>query len=143
MPATQDEIQVIRNTGPWETDVRIEGHGFSLDVVPASRSVPLVRISAPSFFQNEAFLQWLNGPQRGPATWHVKGEEADGYSDIWTYFGGARWEDGEFHAEGSDYPATEDRPGIPEEIYQLIAQAVLEATGDMDREAVVWIDNLD
>lgn len=107
------------------------------------RSYKLVRLNAPSFFKDPDWLRWLNHEKDGPATWHPRGAQAGEYSDVFTVYAGARFADGQFEGEGSDYPNTEERPGIPDHIYQIIAKAVEAQTGSAENEALVWISNLE
>lgn len=128
-----------RNQGILQDTTTISAYGHEAQI---TRGHLLVRLNAPSFFQDEGFLRWLNSDKDGPATWHRRGDEAEEYSDVFIHYGGADWKNNTFNAEGSDYPDLPEKPGIPDHIYALIAEAVAEATGNMENEALVWISNI-
>ncbi len=136
----REQATIQRGLGVMRDVTTVSAYGHEVDL---TRGHTLVRINAPSFFQDEGFLRWLNSDKDGPATWHRRGDEVEEYSDVFIHYGGADWKDGTFNAEGSDYPNLENRPSIPNHIYALIAEAVAEITGDMENEALVWISNLD
>lgn len=131
-------------TAPYSTpETTINGFGHAIRSLHAG--TPLVTINAASFYRDPAFIAWLEHPTRRPATWHRAGTPGD-YSDVFTYYGGARWLEQEFVAEGSDYPAGDDpaaEPGFSDQQYALIAAAVEAATGSSDTECLVWIRNLE
>lgn len=136
----REQPTIKRGQGVMRDVTTFSAYGHEVDL---TRGHTLVRINAPSFFQDAGFLRWLNSDKDGPATWHKRGDEAEEYSDVFIHYGGGDWNaERGFTAEGSDYPNTEERPGIPESIYALIAEAVAEATGNMENEALVWISNL-
>lgn len=137
---TREQPIIERGQGTYGdiTVIGAYGHELGLDTKPRV----LVRIDAPSFYRDPDYLRWLNSAESRAATWHWRGSEPAEDSDAFIHYGGARWADGKFHAECSDYPGSPDRPGIPETILALIAEAVKEATGSMDTEALVWISNL-
>lgn len=136
----REQPTIQRGQGVMRDVTTVSAYGHEVDL---TRGHTLVRINAPSFFQDEGFLRWLNSDKDGPATWHKRGDDAEEYSDVFIHYGGADWKDGAFNAEGSDYPNREDRPGVPDHIYALIAEAVAEVTGNIENEALVWISNLD
>lgn len=90
----------------------------------------VVRIDAPAWFKNPQFVEWLN--TTGTATWHVRGNEPGDYSDVFFTF---------CSGEGSDWPASADRPGIPDEIWKHLEFVVAEQHG-WDAEVLVWVSNL-
>jgi hypothetical protein len=47
-----------------------------------SNYLRLIRINAPEFYRDAAFLAWLNDPNRDQATWHRKGQAPSAYSDV-------------------------------------------------------------
>lgn len=139
-PLEREQPTIQRGQGVMRDVITVSAYGHEAEL---TRGHKLVRINAPSFFQDEGFIRWLNSTESGPATWHMRGGEPGEYSDVFIHYGGASWNDEHgFTAEGSDYPNTEERPGIPESIYALLAEAVAEATGNMENEALVWISNL-
>lgn len=139
-PLEREQATITRGQGVLGDVTTISAYGHEAQI---TRGHLLVRINAPSFFQDAGFLRWLNSDKDGPATWHrPTGSEVDEYSDVFIHYGGADWKNNTFNAEGSDYPDLPDKPGIPERIYALIAEAVAEATGSMENEALVWISNL-
>lgn len=138
-PLEREEPTIQHGQGILRDLTVVSAYGHKADI---SRGHTLVRINAPSFFLDAGFLRWLNSYEAGPATWHMRGEVAEDFSDVFIHYGGADWKDGTFTAEGSDYPNMENRPGIPNHIYALIAETVAEATGNMENEALVWITNL-
>jgi len=139
-PLEREQPIIERGQGTYGdiTVIGAYGHELGLDTKPN----PLVRINAPSFFRDTNFVRWLNSPESRAATWHARGNEPAEDSDVFIHYGGADWKNNTFNAEGSDYPDLPTRPGIPEAIYALIAEAVAEATGSMENEALVWISNL-
>lgn len=134
----RQEPTIQRGQGTLRDVTTVSAYGHEAQF---TRGHLLVRLNAPSFFADENFRRWLNSQQHGPATWHQGGEPEE-YSDVFIHYGGADWKGGKFNAEGSDYPDLPNRPGIPDHIYALIAEAVKEATGSMENEALVWISNL-
>lgn len=138
-PLEREQPTITRGLGALKDVTTISAYGHEADL---TRGHTLVRLNAPSFFQDERFLRWLNSEKDGPATWHKRGADAEEYSDVFIHYGGADWKNNTFNAEGSDYPDLPEKPGIPEPIYALIAEAVAEATGSMENEALVWISNL-
>lgn len=85
-----------------------------------------MRINAPHWYRNPAFVAWLNSP--GSATWHVKGQLPNEYSDAFlTYDNG----------EGSDAPPGGDLyPSIPVELWNELRAEL----GDV--ACLVWLTNL-
>jgi len=76
-----------------------------MDVSPAAALV----INAPEFFEDPAFMAWLNDA-RAKFTWHVKGNSvADDYSDVVVCV------DPSLNGEGSD-------SDMPEYIWQKIVE---------------------
>lgn len=146
------ETPRVERANPYTKDVLLEAYGHKVRVDKSD--TVLVRIDAPSFYQDPEFLRWLNDERFGPATWHrPRGSEPDDHSDIFIYYGGARWstdENGEDEllGEGSDYLGLDavgrkEMPEIPPHIYAVIAEAVKEATGSYYTCCVVWIANLE
>jgi hypothetical protein len=88
--------------------------------------MPIVRINAPEWYARQDWMNWIESDlpdQRGPATWHRKGQKPDEYSDVFfTYCQG----------EGSDFP------GIPEDIWQAI-MVLMQFEGI--NECLVWVVN--
>lgn len=137
---TREQPIIERGQGTYGdiTVIGAYGHELGLDTKPN----PLVRINAPSFFRDTNFVRWLNSPESRAATWHARGNEPAEGSDVFIHYGGAEWKGDKFYAESSDYPGSPERPGIPEPIMALIAEAVRAATGSAETEALVWISNL-
>lgn len=78
--------------------------------------VQAVHIMAPPWYEREDFLDFINGRRESqgdsrPATWHLEGQEADEYSDVFVTY------DGE---EGSD------ADHIPPDIWEAICVLVRE-----------------
>lgn len=94
-------------------------------------TMPILRVDAPAWYEDEGFLLWLNG--RGTATWHIAGDDPGEGSDAFFTFSG----DG-----GSDYPGDDERPGIPQEIWEHLEFMVAEKFG-WGSEVLVWVSNLD
>lgn len=94
--------------------------------------MPLVRINAPDWYKRADWLKWLSThtPQCHPATWY-RGGEPDEMSDVFFTYGGDS--DG-----GSDYPGTEDNPGIPDDIWQEIMSMI-----PKEEECLIWVSNLE
>ncbi len=135
----REQPAINRGEGIRGDVTTVSAYGHEAEI---TRGHLLVRLNASSFFQDEGFLRWLNSDTDGPATWHKRGDAAEEYSDVFIHYGGASWDtERGFTAEGSDYPNLENRPGIPDHIYALIADAVAEATGSMQKTALVWISN--
>jgi len=63
--------------------------------VSATHTVGL-RINAHKWFQDEAFIEWLNSPEADVMTWHTKGDLIGEYSDVVVLV------DGSLNGEGSD-----------------------------------------
>lgn len=140
-PLEREQPVIERNQGVLRDVIILKAHGHEVEF--GRRHYELVRVNAPSFFRDEGFIRWLNSDVSGPATWHARGDKPGEYSDVFINFGGAIW--GErygFSADGSDYPNLKEHPGIPDPIYALIAEAVVEDTGSMANECLVWIINL-
>ncbi len=137
----RDAIRVTTRNDPFDPGHELQGFGLRAHVrLPV---LPVVRINAPDFFKDPEIRTWLNDPQRAPATWHRGGEPGEN-SDSFVYYGGAGWtERGEFHGDGSDFPGTDQTPGLRERHYALIARAVELATGSSSTECLVWLTNLD
>ena len=138
----REQPTVTRGEGVVGDQTVLSAYGHTVTLDRARRH--LVRLNAPSLFEDPEWQAWLNHAGSGPATWHTRDEEPGEYSDVFLHYGGARWDAQHgFTAEGSDYPSQEGRPGIPDHIYALLADAVREATGSSDSEALLWISNLD
>lgn len=121
-----DIVTFIRRAARY---VSCQDEALTADYIP--RSMKLVRIDAPAWFKNAEFVKWLN--DRRTATWHAGADEPHDYSDVFfTYCQG----------EGSDWPGSEDRPGIPEEIWQHLEFIIAEQHG-WDAEVLVWVSNLE
>ena len=136
----REQPTITRGEGIFRNHTIVAAYGHQAEIQGAPQ---LVRLNAPSLFADPEWRAWLNHPQSGPATWHARGEEPGDYSDVFIHYGGAHWDEQHgFIAEGSDYPSQENRPGIPDRIYALLAEAVREATGSSDSEVLLWISNL-
>lgn len=108
-----------------------EAYKNPLFVQSAERGMPTLRVNAPSWYRNEGFLRFINSP--GVATWHRSGDEANEFSDVMFTFD---------CGEGSDYGApTDERPGIPAEIWALVHHLVVQEFG-IARDCLVWVSNL-
>lgn len=141
-PALQREEPIITKADGYFRDEYIEAYGHTILLDRSGR--PLVRIDAPSFYQDPEFVRWLQSEEYGPATWHKpRSAPPDEGNDVFIYYGGADWDQDRFSAESSDYPGTESTPGIPEPIFAAIAEAVKRATGSYGTECIVWIANLE
>lgn len=55
-------------------------------------------MNAPEIFRREEFRFWLNDPARSTATWHKKGDEPGGYSDVFLLV------DRNYEGDSSDMP---------------------------------------
>lgn len=90
----------------------------------------VVRIDAPEFFLDPAFLEWLNSGKRTMATWHPRGEEVGEYSDVFTWYDGG---------EGSDSPMS-SLDGMPEHIWKQLDEKL---KGEGFTSGIVWITNVE
>jgi len=87
---------------------------------------PLLRLNAPEFYQDPAFVAWLDDPAETQATWHRKGFPPNEYSDM--FF---TWDSGE--GSNSD---------MPEHIWDKICDIVTEQYGPSGF-CIVWLSNLE
>lgn len=109
--------------------------------------LPLVRIDAPAWFSRADFVRWLCADTT--ATWHRKlnitknrngrvtsvsnNTRTNDFSDV--FF---TWSD---VTAGSDYPGTDDVPGIPVDIWEFICDSIVAQLG-YRQEALVWVSNV-
>jgi hypothetical protein len=93
--------------------------------------LPLVRINAPGWFRDKAFVRWLNHP--GTATWHTGGSDPTEYSDVFFTFDSG---------DGSDAPVPGGHPSIPPHIWDRVVH-IVELTLGYRSECLVWVSNLD
>lgn len=61
----------------------------------------VLSLNTPEFFEDAAFIAWLNHPDTNVFTWHTKGEEVGEYSDVLVLIDGSCCGDG----DSSDMPA--------------------------------------
>ena len=92
--------------------------------------MPVVRINAPDWYRDEGWLRWLNSNHS--ATWHKPGADAGEFSDVFFTFDSK---------DGSDYPDSEDRPGIADHIWEAISKIVEEKYGE-NAAVLIWVSNL-
>jgi hypothetical protein len=85
-----------------------------------------VKINAPEFFKDEAFIEWLNTTDNTLATWHDRGELPSEWSDIFVTI---------CDGEGSN-------SDMPSHIWRAIDEAVAQYFGRGDVECLLWITNL-
>jgi len=94
----------------------------------------LLRISSASeWYKDPTFLEWINSPET--ATWHVSGNKATEYSDVFFHMSGSPGG----CIEGSDEPGY-GKPAPPQEIWDEIGKIATEQFGE-DFECLVWISN--
>jgi len=99
-----------------------------IDRVSSAKWDVLRILSADAWYADPGWMRWLNSVE--PATWHKQGDEPDEGSDVWfTYCQG----------DGSDYPDSDDQPGIPEWIWMEICEL---AHKHGHEECLVWVSNL-
>lgn len=88
--------------------------------------LPLLRIDAPEFYKDPAFVSWLNDTEKIKATWHQRGEDPTDWSDVFvTYCDGG----------GSD-------SDMPEHIWNRICEIVKQEVGTYEYECLIWISNV-
>lgn len=92
--------------------------------------MPVVRINAPEWYEDEGWLLWLASEQ--PATWFRPGRAVGEYSDVFFTFDSR---------DGSDYPGSENCPGIPEHIWACITE-IVEAKYGENAAVLIWVSNL-
>lgn len=85
---------------------------------------PCLRINVPDLFEDEDFVAWLNHPESIIATWHVKGQKSNDYSDIYVSYD---------NGEGSD-------ADMPEHCWDLICK-ICEEEGF--RHGILHLTNLE
>lgn len=85
----------------------------------------LMRINCPEFYEDPDFLDWINGKTGCELlTWHVAGDEAGDYSDVFLNYD---------HGDGA---YSED---VPEHIWEEICRLAEEAGFEY---GMIWLTNL-
>jgi hypothetical protein len=79
-----------------------------------------ISINVPEFFEDPAFMAWLNNPDNKVFTWHTKGDEPGEYSDVVVTL------EGSLNGEGSD-------SDMPEYCWDLILEACRQHLGEDSR----------
>jgi hypothetical protein len=95
-------------------------------------SLDCIRITAPHWWSDPGFLQWLNSS--ATATWHAAGDEPHEYSDCFILFD---------NGEGADAPIDQYLPSdkqIPPYLWEELTQ-FLESEGI--RYCIVWLLSYD
>ena len=93
-----------------------------------------IRVNAPEFYKDPAFLEWLNDPETQVFTWHKKGDAPNEYSDIMV------------GVDTDGYDGTDS--DMPEHIWLKIVEAVDESkairhTNTIEDHVWVHISNLE
>lgn len=85
------------------------------------RTVTSLVMNRPDFFEDEAFMAWLNNPNTVVMTWHRKGAAASEWSDTVVLV------DPQLEGEGAD-------ADMPAHIWEQIVQACRDAgvTGEQE-----------
>lgn len=99
----------------------------------ADDTMYLLRVNAPAWYEDAAFLRWLNSD--GVATWHTKGDTVAGeYADAFFTYGG--------RGDGSDSPCVEgeNRTGLPTHIWEQV-ECLAAATHGWEEEILFWVSN--
>jgi hypothetical protein len=76
-----------------------------------------ISINVPEFFEDPAFMAWLNNPDNDVFTWNTKGDELGEFSHVVLKL------EGSLNGDGSD-------PGMPEHCWDLILEVVRQKLGE-------------